>query len=156
MRGSNRVRFTGRVHGRSLTPGVYRITVVTVRPKARKAIGTTQVAVGANAPNAASVHFDCTTAPTLGVLPFLASLVAPPTAGEAAVHQAGTKAAVATRDASTSVIAHLPKLPRPPLPSFSQPGFSNVRGIAAIAVMLLALGTMGFLVVRFVRGSWNP
>jgi hypothetical protein len=144
------------VHNRTLASGVYRITVVAVRPGGRKAIGTTQVAVGANAPDAASARFDCTTAPALSALPFLASLVGPPSAGEAAVDQAGTKAAVATRETGRSVISRLSKLPRPPLPSISEPGISSVRGITAIVVMLLSLGTMGFLVVRYVRGTWNP
>ena len=161
-RGTNRVAFTGRVRGRALASGVYRIVVVAVRPNGRKVIGTTQVAVGAHAPTPASARFACTTAPTLNPLPFLAALVAPPftgSGGEAVAsgaQNAGTKAAVATRNAGESVISHLPKLPRPPLPSLSEPGISSARGIAAIAVMLLALGTMGVLVVRYMRGSWNP
>jgi hypothetical protein len=160
--GSNRVRFTGRLHGHALASGVYRITVVAVRPSGRKVIGTTQVAVGANAPSAASARFACTTTPALSALPFLAALVAPPFSGSGAeaaasrARQAGTEAAVATRTAGKSVISHLPKLPRPPLPSISEPGVSSAKGIAAIFVLVLALATMGVLVVQYLRGSWNP
>jgi hypothetical protein len=161
-RGTNRVAFTGRVHGHALAPGVYRIVVVAVRPSGRKVIGTTQVAVGANAPNAASARFACTSAPTLDALPFLAALVAPPFAGSGGqavaseAQQAGTKAAVATRSAGKSVISHLPKLPHVPLPAISEPGVSSTRGVVAILLMVLALGTMGVLIVNYIRGSWNP
>jgi hypothetical protein len=163
-RGTNRLAFTGRVRGRALAPGVYRIVVVAVRPSGRKVIGTTQVAVGANAPNAASARFACTSAPTLNALPFLAALVAPPFTGSgsggeaaaAAAQKAGTKAAVATRNAGESVISHLPKLPRPPLPTISEPGLSSVKGVAAILLVILALATMGALIVQYFRGSWNP
>jgi hypothetical protein len=159
-RGSNRVRFTGRGHGRALAPGVYRITVVAIRPSGRKVIGTTQVAVGANAPNPASVRFACTAA-ALSALPFLAALVAPPFTGSGdaaagAAREAGTKAAVATRKAGKSVLSHLPKLPRPALPSISEPALSNTRGVVAILLTILALATMGVLIVRYLRGSWNP
>jgi hypothetical protein len=161
-RGTNRFAFTGRVRGQALAPGVYRIVVVAVRPSGRKVIGTTQVAVGANAPNAASARFSCTSAPTLNALPFLAALVAPPFTGSggqavaSGAQQAGTKAAVATRKAGKSVISHLPKLPRPPLPTISEPGLSNVKGLAAILLVILALATMGALIVQYFRGSWNP
>jgi hypothetical protein len=160
--GANRVRFTGRVHGHALAPGVYRITVVAVRPSGRQVIGTTQVAVGANAPSAASARFACTTTPTLSALPFLAALVAPPftdSGAEAAAsgaRQAGTKAAVATRKAGKSVISHLPKIPRPPLPSISEPGVSSAKGIVAILVVVLALATMWAVAVHYLRGSWDP
>jgi hypothetical protein len=161
-RGTNRVAFTGRVHGHALAPGVYRIVVVAVRPTGRKVIGTTQVAVGAKAPNAASARFACTSAPTLDALPFLAALVAPPFTGSGGqavaseAQQAGTKAAVATRKAGASVISHLPKLPRVPLPAISEPGVSSTRGIVAIVLVVLALGTMGVLIVNYIRGAWNP
>jgi hypothetical protein len=136
--------------------------VVAVRPSGRKVIGTTQVAVGANAPNAASARFACTSAPTLDALPFLAALVAPPFTGSGGqavaseAQQAGTKAAVATRSAGKSVISHLPNLPRVPLPAISEPGVSSTRGILAIVLVVLALGTMGVLIVNYIRGAWNP
>jgi hypothetical protein len=158
--GTNRVRFTGRAHGHALASGVYRITVVAVRPSGRKVIGTTQVAVGVNAPSAASARFACTTTPALSALPFLAALVAPPFTGSggaaSGARQAGTKAVVATRNAGKSVISHLPKLPRPPLPSISEPGVSSAKGITAILLLVLALATMGVLVLQYLRGSWNP
>ena len=159
-RGTNRVPFIGRVHGRDLAPGVYRITVVAVRASGRNVIGATQVAVGAHAPNAASARFACAAAPALTALPFLGALVAPPFTGAAAsigaLPAAGAEAAVATRNAGRSLIPHLPRIPRPPLPTISQPGLDNTQGIAAILVLILALTTMGTLVVRYVRGSWNP
>lgn len=159
-RGTNRVPFVGRVQGRALAPGVYRITVVAVRSSGRKVIGTAQVAVGPGTPSAASARFVCTQSSALDGLPFLAALVAPPFAdvgGAApAATSAGTKAAVATRNAGKSVISHLPQLPRPTLPSISAAGPSGTEGIIAIVLVVLALATMGVMIVRYLRGSWNP
>ena len=48
LKGLNRVRFAGRVHGRPLAPGRYLIDVVVVRGTSRKRIG--RVPVESSAP----------------------------------------------------------------------------------------------------------
>jgi hypothetical protein len=133
-----------------------------VRPSGRKVIGTTQVAVG------------CERAERR----VRALLVYEhPDARRAAVPGGTRRAAVrglgrASRGVGSptgrnqsgggdaqrreSVISHLPKLPRVPLPAISEPGVSSTRGIIAILLVVLALGTMGVLVVNYIRGAWNP
>jgi len=165
-RGTNRVPFTGRIRKRTLAPGVYRITVVAVRGTTRTVIGTTQIAVGSSAPNPAAARFACLSAPSPAALPFLGALLAPPgpgsappavsspgPTGEESLPTEGAKGAVATRN--KPIIPPLPAIPRPSLPDMAT-GLPHAVGVALLLFALFAFAGMSVLLVRYVRGSWNP
>jgi len=154
--GSNRVRFTGRVHGRTLGPGRYAIDVVTIRGGKRKRIG--RIAVEVVRPGhrvtrreqSAPVTMACSGpgAAAGSQLPAVRiSTTAPPTAF-------GVEGATAQRSAPKKSSG--PGILRPPrLLPFGGDGGSRLSWVFLGLTAALALA-IAVYVVRNLRGPGHP
>ena len=157
--GTSRVRFFGRFHGRPLRPGTYGITLVARRGGARTRLGT--LAVQIVAPGEPIRHsrtrpeFACGAGASSGFLFASLGLAVPASVGHVVRAEADDPSAF--RPPNVEGPAALPKLsgPLPPGLSGSSGGLSW-GGLLVYAALALAAGSMLVLVVRFMRGTWNP
>jgi hypothetical protein len=158
VRGLNRVRFTGRVHGRPLAPGRYVIDVVVVRGKSHKRVGRVAVEIVrpgrhlTKAQRGAPVEFACAASATSHFLP--AAVLDARTGGGAGSSASGhpSKAGGGFRSAVLGVF----KPPKIPGLAGSEDGGLAWLGLGIYIVLVAALLTMLLYVSRFLRGSWNP
>jgi hypothetical protein len=162
-RGTNRVGFTGRLRGRTLGPGAYRIT-------ARTRAGTaSRPVVVLIEPTRAARAFACGVSPGRSSDLF-ASLVADFTSAEGGSARTALAASVGSSDGATDGRAEekadtgvlpavrdgLSKIPEA-LPELQTPGSSSPSAIVGVGVLvLLALSALGLLlyVIRFLRRSY--
>lgn len=157
--GTNTVEFTGRLAGRRLAPGVYWLSVTRKPVVADEAVGTPVRVVSKHRvvpATGAPAHPTC--AETAAPANSLATLIVP---GERAPHSGNN----AAEDADLPTLAPAPgdeanDVAGAQFPFFSSPSDATGRdaiaafGVAALVGALLL--TLGTLVVRFLRGSWNP
>jgi len=160
--GVNRVRFSGRIHGKPLAPGAYTITVVVVRAGTRTRVGTIGVEVVPNgrrltraqrtAPVAAAGCFAVGT-PYASGTSFLAVLAAPLVAGAGAAVSDSEGVPMSTPPPATLGPSFTP--PRLPVADGNggDMGWADMLIYGALAI---ACGVLLVQVGRFVRGSWNP
>lgn len=161
-RGTNRVRFAGRVGRRTLRPGTYRITA---RPVGDPRQAGRVVLIVGSGPRK---ELNCSTSNRyafLGAASFFGegggyAVPAGSTASKTAAPAPRTKKDKKTRGVLPAIrkrIRELPEaIPRPPLPRPAVPGSDTsppaILGLAALA--LLALSALAILayVIRFFRG----
>lgn len=158
-RGVNRVRFTGRVHGRPLAPGQYTIDLVVVRGSTKMRFGAIALEVvppGSRLTKAQRTEplvSDCSIAinsPTLPVA--FASTAGPLAASRASFSIAGPGAS--ERRTKTGVLGVSLKPPRLPLPVVD--GAPMWLGVLLLVLFALGVAGLAVYVVRWRRGSWNP
>jgi hypothetical protein len=159
-RGRNRVRFSGRLHGRPLRPGRYTIDLVVVRGSERTRFGAVAVEVVppgsrlTKAQRSEPLSNDCLAAGNAPALPAVLVATAaavPPAATET---RSPKVALAATKRPRTGVLGVSLKPPRLPLPGLE--GAPMWLGTLLFAAFALALTALAVYVVRFVRGTWNP
>jgi hypothetical protein len=156
-RGTNRVRFTGRVGRKTLKPGTYRVKA---RPATRPRHARRVTVIVGSGPREA---LDCSASARYGFLGAAAYLgqgdgddsTATPTNGAASADKnEGAK----SRGVLPAITRKIRQLPRalPPLPRPSMPSDTGsppmILGIAALALLALALLALFVYVIRFLRG----
>ena len=163
VRGLNRVRFNGRVHGRPLAPGRYMIDVVVVRGRSQKRVGRVAIEIVrpgqrlTKTQRVAPVGFDCAASTSSPSLPATA---VDTRADGAGVGQGGagdgSKADGGSIGSTLGAIFKPPRLPGP-LGGGEDAGSGLAwLGLGIYLVLVAAFLTMLLYVSRFLRGSWNP
>ena len=157
----NRVPFSGRFHHRALAPGNYTITVVAVRGRSRKELGTIPVQVvppgrvpSGGRPPAVAPCAASASGPSSGSVLALAAAI---------VHGTAPPASAAPRH------AHPLKPPsvkppggilgtgiRPPHIDLPPSGGFAWLSLLLLAAVALPAALIAVYTVRFVRGSWSP
>ena len=164
VKGMNRVRFTGRVHGRPLAPGRYMIDVVVVRGRSHKRVGRVAVEIVrpgrhlTKAQRVAPVGVACTAPGSSPSLP--AAAVDPRAVGRGGGDEsAAGEASKADGGSRGSVLGAIFKPPTLPGPLGGGEGGGGGLAWLGLGVYLLLIGAflaMLLYVARFLRGSWNP
>jgi hypothetical protein len=162
VRGLNRVRFAGRVHGRPLAPGRYLIDVVVVRGTSRKRVGRVAVEVVrpgrrlTRAQRVAPLEFAC---PGSAASPSLPAAVVDPRAIARGGGGGPVDAAKAVGKSRGGVLGAIFRPPSIPHLGGSDEGSSGGLawlGLGLYVVLIGAFLAMLLYVTRFLRGSWNP
>jgi hypothetical protein len=166
VRGLNRVRFMGRVHGRTLPPGQYMVDVVVVRGKRHKRVGRVSVEIvrpGRHLTRAQRVAPVATACAIVSVSPSLPAAVV----GTRSVDRGGRgggqgsagNRSTAERVSRSGVLGAVFKAPRiPGLTGGDEGGGGGLAwlGLGLYLVLFAAFLTVLLYVARFLRGSWNP
>jgi hypothetical protein len=160
VKGMNRVRFLGRVHGRPLAPGRYTIDVVVVRGTSRKRIGRVGIEVvqpGRRLTKAQRVSpvAACTApapSPSLPAAVVTARRVDRGGAGGNDPKPAGQS----SHGGVLGAVFQPPKLPPFGGGDEATGGGLAWLGLGVYALLVGAFLTMLLYVARFLRGSWNP
>jgi hypothetical protein len=161
VKGLNRVRFAGRVHGRSLAPGRYLIDVVVIRGASRKRIGRVAVEIVrpgtplTRAQRVAPVAVACSAPAGSPSLP--AAVVDPRRVdGGGSGGGVASKAGGGSRGSVLGAVFQPPRLPG--LGGRDEGGGGGLAwlGLGVYLVLIGAFLTMLLYVSRFLRGSWNP
>jgi hypothetical protein len=155
-RGMNRVRFSGRVHGKPLAPGRYTIDLVVVRGSTKMRFGAIAVEVVppgsrlSKAQRTEPLVNDCSVAITSPALPVVFASAGPLAASRASF---SIGAPGANERKRTGVLGVSLKPPRLPLPVVD----GAPMWLGAFLLVLFALGVAGLAVyvVRLRRRSWN-
>ena len=161
-RGTNRIRFTGRVGQTTLGPGTYRVTA---RPAGRPRPESRVVLIVGNGPRE---QLNCASAPSyafLGTAAFFgegrgsATTGSPTTESKAGGVAARTKKKEKSKDsdgvlpAIKNKVSELPEaLPRPPLPRQAPDSPSALFGLLALGLLALSALVILLYIVRFLRG----
>ena len=160
LKGLNRVRFAGRVHGRPLAPGRYLIDVVVVRGTSRKRIGRVPVEIVrpgtslTRAQRVAPVTVVCSASAGSPSLP--AAVVDPRRVDRGSGVVAASKAGGGSRGGVLSAVFQPPRLPGSGGSDEGGGGGLAWLGLGVYLVLIGAFLTMLLYVTRFLRGSWNP
>ena len=158
--GLNRVRFSGRLRNRRLAAGVYTITIVAVRGRARRNVGTVAIEVVSRgrrltkAERTAPVFAaSCAARPDAGLTGLVLPLAS--AARSSGSSPGGTKPARRPRGGGVLGAEILPRISIPRAPIGHGP---LAAVLAALVLGLLGLGSAALLVyvTRFFKGSWNP
>jgi hypothetical protein len=159
-RGLNRVRFTGRLHGRPLAPGRYSLGLVVIRGSSRKLLGAIGVEVvrpglhltkaQRSAPVGTACYASLTVFPPLPVP--VVSTAAPAVGGGSSGDSSNPAGAVAVKAKSprTGVLGVSLK---PPHLLVTPGGAPEWLGVLLIVVFGLALVALVVYATRFIRGS---
>ena len=158
-RGLNRVRFTGRLHGRPLAPGRYSLGFVVIRGSSRKLLGAIGVEVVppglhlTKAQRSAPLGTACYASLTVFPLPVpVVSTAAPAVAAGSSKDSSKPADAVAVKAKSprTGVLGVSLK---PPRLLVTPGGAPEWLGVLLIVVFGLALVALVVYATRFIRGS---
>jgi len=159
VRGLNRVRFTGRVHGRPLAPGRYVIDVVVVRGQSHKRVGRVAVEIVrpgrhlTKAQRGAPVVFACAASAISHLLP---AAVLDGRTGGGDGRSASGHASKAGRGFRSAVLGVFKPPEIPGLVGSDENGVPAWLGLGVYIVLVAAFLMMLLYVARFLRGSWNP
>lgn len=156
-RGMNRVRFSGRVHGKPLAPGRYTIDLVVVRGSTKMRFGAIAVEVVppgsrlSKAQRTEPLVNDCSVAITSPALPVVFASTAGPLAASRASFSIGAPGA--SEGKRTGVLGVSLKPPRLPLPVVD--GAPMWLGVFLLVLFALGVAGLAVYVVRLRRRSWN-
>jgi hypothetical protein len=160
VKGLNRVRFAGRVHGRSLAPGRYLIDVVVVRGTSRKRIGRVSVEIVrpgtrlTRAQRVAPVAVACSASAPSPSLP--AAVVDPRRVDRRSGAGIASKTGGGSRGGVLGAVFQPPRLPGLGGSDAGGGGGLAWLGLGVYLVLIGAFLAMLLYVARFLRGSWNP